>query len=208
MISLEEIKFYLPKFLTPENQKTLFEELGSFPKNIDSRMYTERLRSEKVVFQGDGIRDLLVLNLPDITAQEAKCMIFSNTCDVDTGNKRGFFTPRIVYAPILSLSKYRSMLVRRRLKSGLAIQEHLRQIRQQKITQAFYLPSHGVLTEDSLVFMDRVCSNSIASIERKDLSKARLFTLSDYGNYLFLIKLSIHFTRMQDGVNRGTGTLS
>ena len=33
----------------------------------------------------------------------------------------------------------------------------------------------------------------------------KLFTLSNFGLYLFLLKMSIHFTRIQERINRTTG---
>jgi len=35
-----------------------------------------------------------------------------------------------------------------------------------------------------------------------ELLRNRLFTLSDYGFYLFLFKLSLHLTRIREGVSR------
>jgi hypothetical protein len=32
-----------------------------------------------------------------------------------------------------------------------------------------------------------------------------LFTLSNFGFYLYLLKLSIHFTRIQEKIDRSTG---
>lgn len=63
MISFEEIKDYLPKYLTPESEKTLFEEVKRFPENIDSRLYTNYLKDENIIFQGDGIEGLLFVVL-------------------------------------------------------------------------------------------------------------------------------------------------
>lgn len=40
MITEDELKKYLPKYLSEENYKTLLAELKSFPYNIDGRMYT------------------------------------------------------------------------------------------------------------------------------------------------------------------------
>ena len=56
--------------------------------------------------------------------------------------------------------------------------------------------------DDSIVFFDRVCNFPNNKIPRENLKEQRLFTLSDYGSYLFLLKLSIHFTRIQDKVER------
>ena len=54
MITEDELKKYLPKYLSEENYKTLLAELKSFPYNIDGRMYTSML-DKNVIFQGDGL---------------------------------------------------------------------------------------------------------------------------------------------------------
>ncbi len=38
MISVEDIQIYLPKYLSPDSEKSLFKELKQFPENIDDRM--------------------------------------------------------------------------------------------------------------------------------------------------------------------------
>ena len=40
MIADEELKKYLPKYLSKDNYHNLLSELKSFPDNIDARMYT------------------------------------------------------------------------------------------------------------------------------------------------------------------------
>ncbi len=66
-----------------------------------------------------------------------------------------------------------------------------------------YLPIGGSLGYEAVVFLDRInhCSNK--SISRENISESRLFMLSNYGFYLFLVKLSIHFNRIQENVDRG-----
>jgi hypothetical protein len=64
------------------------------------------------------------------------------------------------------------------------------------------LPKIEGKLDDSIVFFDRVCNFPNKLIVRQNLKSRRLFTLSDYGAYLFLFKLSIHFTRIQDKVDR------
>lgn len=59
MTTFEEIKKYLPSYLSRSSQTELFGELKNFPKNIDQRFYTLKLSEEKNIFQGDGIKDLL-----------------------------------------------------------------------------------------------------------------------------------------------------
>ena len=64
MISLEEIRKYLPKYLSADVQEDLFAELKTFPDNMDQRLYTKALDGETNIFQGDGMKDLLFVNLP------------------------------------------------------------------------------------------------------------------------------------------------
>ncbi|MGI0011227.1 MAG: hypothetical protein ACREAE_07490, partial [Nitrosopumilaceae archaeon] len=75
MIDLDEIKLYLPKYLSEDSEKNLFENLRAFPQNIDSRMYSTRHLNEEVIFQGDGIEGFLVINLPDRTIKEANVIV-------------------------------------------------------------------------------------------------------------------------------------
>ena len=201
MISLEQIKIYLPKYLSPNSERQLFEEIAQFPDNIDQRFYTKRFWYGDTIFKGDGIKDLLVINLPDTKIAPVPSMIISNTCDISLDNVR-MFSNAICYAPIFNMRKYRDSLLRRRVKSDESIEQHLDTIRKQQITQIFYLPKGSKLEDESLVFLDRINSCQSEAVSRRDLSEKRLFTLSNYGAWLFLLKLSIHFTRFIDGVDR------
>ena len=64
-----------------------------------------------------------------------------------------------------------------------------------------HLINHFLLLE-SIVFLDRVNNIPSKFIVRTTVPQKRIFTLSDYGAYLFLLKLSIHFTRIKDNVER------
>jgi len=201
MIAFEDIKIYLPKYLSPHAEAELFSELRSFPDNLDSRFYTFALQEQLAIFQGDGIRNLLVVNLPDHKIAPASCLVMSNTCDIALENRR-LFHSSLCYAPIFSLSKYESMVVERQLKTEEARAQHLSAIRSQKVTQIFYLPKGGTLESEGIVFLDRICHAANESVDRSSLPQSRLFSLSNYGAYLFLLKLSIHFTRLNDQVDR------
>ncbi len=205
MIPFEEIKKYLPQYLSSDAQQELFKELSHFPENIDQRIYTSRLSEEANIFQGDGIQNLLYINFPSTDIGEVPGMILSNTCDIDPSNKR-LMPLRIVYTPIFNLDKYKQSLIKNhvetRKRSIQAINSHVSDIRKQYISHIFYLPKGGALQNDSIVFFDRLNNCPINSIESQELRNRRVFTLSDYGFYLFLFKLSVHFTRIRDGVSR------
>ena len=200
-MKLEDFKLYLPKFLSAESDRELFDGLKNFPNNIDSRMFTNYLSDSELIYQGDGINNMLVVNLPNPNIKPAPSIILSNTCDIDMVNTRNF-PSQVVYAPIFNLSKYQETLNEKSIKNKAQINSHIQSIKNQEITQIFYLPKLEGKIEDPIIFFDRVCNFPNKLISREGLKEKRLFTLSDYGSYLFLLKISIHFTRIQDMVER------
>jgi hypothetical protein len=205
-MKFEDISLFLPKYLSADSERELFAGIKDFPENIDSRLYSCYLANEENIFQGDGINDLLVVNLPQEEIRPTPCMVLSNTCDIDPNNRR-LFPSQIVYVPIFNLNKYKAHLLSKSSKSKQQINDHMQSIKRQEITQIFYLPPISDCLEESIVFFDRICNCSSSYINRSKLSKQRIFTLSDYGAYLFLLKISIHFTRIQDSVERKSDTL-
>lgn len=204
MISFEEVKRYLPQYLSSKAQQELFEELKQFPKNIDQRIYISQAEYETIL-QGDGVHNLLYINLPDTNIGKVPGMILSNTCDIDQSNER-LMPSRMVYTPIFNLAKYEQALIRAHVETGKkthqSITSHISDIKRQYVSHIFYLPKGGRLENDSIVFFDRLNNCPSDSISSCDLPTRRIFTLSDYGFYLFLFKLSVHFTRIREGVCR------
>lgn len=205
MTSIEDVKKYLPQYLSASATVSLFEELKQFPSNIDQRIYTEKLKNETSIFQGDGLKELLCMNLPNTDARPLLGMIFSNTCDIDAKNDR-LFDARMSFAPIFNLEKYKNALVEKYVNSNLksidAINFHIGGIRKQNISQIFYLPQNNSLENESIVFLDRINNLPSNYFTKDQIVNNREFTLSDYGFYLFLFKLSVHFTRIRENVQR------
>jgi len=200
-MNIEEIKTYLPKYLSPQSNDELFDGLKDFPYNLDSRFYTTALKSHNILFQGDGLEDLMVINLPDSKISNAKCIIISNTCDTDLENSR-MIPINLIYAPIIELNKYINLITKFSNKSQDQIKAHIESIKQQKITQILYLPQIENVIKESIVFLDKINNINNSYIDRTGLSKQRIFTLSNYGFYVFLLKISIHFTRIRENVDR------
>lgn len=199
-MTLEDIKLYLPRYLSEESRNALVGALRNFPIPSE-RFYTTRLADTKIIYQGDGLTDLLFINLPESETKYRNGMVLSNTCDLSPDNKR-LFESRMVYAPIVQLSVYRQILEEEHVERK-KIEQHLNSIRNHHITQIFFLPAANGILEDSIIFFDRLSNLPSNYIDRETLASRRIFTLSDAGHYLFLFKLSFHFTRMQDKVERG-----
>jgi hypothetical protein len=200
-VNLEEIGKYLPTYLSHGSKVLFLAELQAFEEAKRRPFYTSKLWNEKVLYQGDGLEGLLIVRPPAVGARRVRGMILSNTCDIDPGNAR-LYSSSICYAPILNLSKYLSMLS----QEGIAaerITNHTAAIRGQRITQIFYLPAGAKLVEDGIVFLDQISSCSPEQVNAQALPAGRIFTLTDFGAWLFALKLSIHFCRINDEVERG-----
>jgi hypothetical protein len=195
-MNFDELKIYLPKFLSQESDNELYSSLRDFPDNIDGRLYTNYLSDSELIYQGDGIKEMLVINLPKTDVKPAPSIILSNTCDIDLDNPRNF-PSQIVYSPIFNLEKYRQSLIAKSNKTVEQINAHIASIKRQEPTQIFYLPKLEGRLDESIVFLDRVNNLPSKFVERATVPEKRIFTLSDYGAYLFLLKLSIHFTRIK-----------
>lgn len=199
-MNIDDISIYLPKYLSPDSQSSLYENLRNFPDNIDKRIYASGLDSS-IIYQGDGIKDLLIVNFSNKEIKETKSsIIISNTCDIDSSNVR-FVPSQIVYAPIINLNQYRSKLLESNINPE-KVNSHIEAIIQQRISNIFFLPCLNDDFEDSIVFLDRIYNIENDYIKRNQLNQKRIFSLSNYGFYLFIFKLSVHFTRLHESVDR------
>lgn len=198
----DDIKRYLPQYLSEDNLVDLKKQLKAFGEGHDSGEYfTTRLKDEPHLFQGDGVKSIMI-NIPDTTVQcDRHVLLLSNTCDMDLNNVR--LNPcRIMYAPILNIEKYITMLERNG-EPRERIDNHIKDIKNQIISQILFLPTSVFGGADSIVLFDRAISVPLTKDAVDGMLSSRTFSLSNYGFYLLLLKLSYHFTRIQEKVDRG-----
>lgn len=198
MTSFEEIKKYLPQYLSDSDAKKLFSALKDFPNNIDERFYSNYSLDDNILYQGDCLKDIPAFNLPDTRTKLSQSMAISNTCDMDLSNKR-LWNTRILFSQIILLEKLEKGLCQRFPKDRVT--NYINSLKKQQITNAFYLPKSKNLDE-AVAFFDYTNSFDINYIDRESLKERRLVSLSNYGFYILLLKLSIHFTRVQEKVER------
>ncbi len=196
----EEIKLYLPQYLSEDKLTILKQQLRDFGNGHDtSEYFTSRLKSEPFLFQGDGV-NALMCNFPNTEIREAPVLLLSNTCDMDINNIR--LNPcRIMYAPILNIDKYIASLEKRGY-SLEKINNHIKDIKNQVVSQILYLPTTIIWGHDSIVLFDRAISIPLTQEYLEKCINSRSFSLSNYGFYMLLLKLSYHFTRIQEKVDR------
>ncbi|MBK6008805.1 hypothetical protein JJB11_22135 [Ramlibacter ginsenosidimutans] len=186
-------ELFLAPYLTSERKEGFLKELKQFPPK---RIYTTI--NDPDPLQGDGWVGCTVVRFEDGKRDQIKGVVVTNSCDVAGDNKRA--TPvNLSFAPILLLHKYHDLI-----EKGLgkqAADDHVREVREQKISSIFYLPDTGDLGGESIVLLDVVHTIPLSAFQKEE-RKARLFSLSDVGFWLFLFKLSFHFCRFHENVDR------
>lgn len=199
---VEDIKIYLPQYLSEESLISLKRELKRFGKGYDFGAYfTSKLKDKPYLFQGD-VTIAPYCSLPDTTIRDIPVLLLSNTCDMDISNQR-MNACRIMYAPILKIDRYIESLRKRDIPED-SISNHIRDIKEQTVSQVLYLPSSSILEYDGVVFFDRAISIPLTEDTVERFVRDRKIVLSNYGFYLLLLKLSYHFTRIQEKVDRAS----
>lgn len=193
-ISVESIGTQIPYYLTQKSKENLVQALKSFPNFFD--YYIDLYPTD--ILQGDGWSKLEVIRFEDGDRKEIKGIILSNSCDISVENKRDL-PPKISFAPIIKLSKYAEMLVSKGFLQQ-KIDSRLQSIRVQQTSNMFFLPKGGKLEEDYVALLDDVHTMPFKVFEPK--TREKQFTLSQVGFYLFLLKLSVHFCRFHEEIER------
>jgi hypothetical protein len=192
----EQAKLFLPKNLTPNKTKELYAELTRFP-NIAS-FYLSKEDVEEELLQGDGWRGFIAFKFGSAEARTVSGIIISNSCDISADINRSI-PANILFAPLVSVGKY-SALLNSSGKTSTQIDDTLNHIRKQKVTNIFYLPSHTDILQESLILLDDIHAHPLADFLGRD--RTFLIRLNQTFFYIFLIKLSIHFSRFMEGVQR------
>ena len=153
------------------------------------------------MLQGDGWRGFQIFIFETGERRSVKGIVLSNSCDVDPDNPRDLPT-RVTFAPLVKLSSFENLL-RGKGIDGKRVQDKVNSIRAQKISNLFYLPAGGSLEEDYVVRLDDTHSMP-AIAHSKSEDREKLFTLSNTGFYMLVLKLSIHYCRLNEKINRKT----
>lgn len=191
----ERAKLYLPKYLTPAQQKELWEELRRFPTVRSFYLPTD---DDRRVLQGDGWHGLVVINFDSMQRRTVAGLVVSNSCDIAPENQSALAT-NVVFAPLISLSRYREALEKAG-QTATQVADVVDTIRRQEVTYLFHLPEGPYGVNESVVCFDDLHSHPAHHFLSNE--RTRLFRLSQVAFYVLLLKLSIHFCRFQEGVPR------
>lgn len=195
---LESIEKQIPYYLTEDAKKGLIQALNDFPENTQYYLSKSTELSDTLL-QGD-----LFAELPVQQGNETKYIkgiILSNSCDISPENKREL-PVNVLFAPLVSLEFYAKRLETAKVPKT-AIDSKIEMIRQQKITNIFYLPeSHDDGRPECIVYLDQVYFLRTAILLKILEDGRKISTLSQVGFYIFLLKLSVHFCRFHECVHR------
>lgn len=195
--TLEDAAVFLPKYLTPKEQQGLYSELKKFPEKPFA-FYDNNPEFKDDLLQGDCWVGLTAINFATLEKKNISGIIISNSCDVDIKNQRDY-SPNILFAPLIKLANFEKMLLNAGQDASV-VANKIADIKKQSFTSIFYLPSCANVFEESIVMLDDIHRHPLTDFVKKD--KNKLSGLSMTAFYLFLIKLSIHFHRVQEGVHR------
>lgn len=214
--ALELIRTHLPKYLTADIKENLFSVVKeNFPLSIDPSLIYQRLPDEDIYYQGDCIVDIpfSFFETRDggtFITRFLNGIILSNTCDISLENER-LEKPFIQFSNILPLNDYVEKLEEKKVASQ-RIESFLSNLKSNRISNLFYLPekrnADEIIMEESFVRFDSAVSLPLSALEGEAYDRRykpdgdRVFSFSNYGFYLFLIKLSIHYCRIREGVFR------
>jgi hypothetical protein len=197
VISADTIRDYLPYYLTDEAKVGIINELQKF--HVGAMQYYLFNRYEQEMLQGDGWTRLHLRNFHTGERIFISGVVLSNTCDVDLSNKRDL-PVNIVFAPLVSVDAYIQSLT----AAGVAkqsIDDKVAAMKRQEVTNVFYVPIGDGLVAEHIVLLDDIHSMP-AFVYEQEKDKGKIFTLSQAGFYLFILKLSIHFCRFHENLIR------
>ena len=213
--ALEIIRAHLPSYLTPDLKDKLFSAVKDhFPLSIDADLIYEELPDKDIYYQGDAIIDIpfSIFNNGSFEVNYLSGIVMSNTCDISPENER-MEKPIIQFSSIFLLDDYITLLKNKGIGDS-RIESFISDLKRNKISNLFYLPKKvndgKLIYAEAFVRFDSNVSLSSKIFENETYNKAympsgdRIFSFSNYGFYLFIIKLSIHYCRFREGVFRNS----
>lgn len=187
---------YFPYYLSAERKRGLVQAL----KDVPTRNYYATLTDPEPL-QGDGWRKLQLFQFETGARDKVSGLLLTNSCDLAKDNSRLTF-PNINFVPLVNFSGYLQLL----LKCGKTeerVNQHAKDIREQKVSDLFYLPALAIDAPEFIAPLNNIHTMPITAFNESE-DKARLFSLSDVGFYFFVFKLSVHFCRLHENIDRST----
>ncbi len=186
----------LPSHLTRGEHAALAKALTGFPIN---RWYYSTIPTTPELLQGDIWTGLPVLR-PDTGETRPVCgILLSNTCDIAQENPREW-AYQILFAPIIPLSDFVELLEKNGVEPD-RLGSIVRSVKNQETTTILFVPGIAGSFDESICFLDRIHYCSVETFFSVT-TRQRKARLNQFGHYVLLYKIAVHFCRFNEGLHR------
>ncbi len=201
----------LPSYLTNTAKGRIKEALEQFFDDTEQINYADfyTLEEHNFLMQSDVVHSVVGIdwdvNERTYTSGFIAALLISNSCDVTIENNRTVNSKEALFAPITLVESYLT-LARENGASEEQLNTFRNTLQRQEYTNLFYLPPNPVNQKDYIVRLDKihwVPQTELTGII-SDLDNERFISLSDWGYYLYLTKLSLHTCRVPEELERKT----
>lgn len=207
--------FFIPSYLDEESKEVLKQSLKYFPNPTESNKFYEVSKDISLWYQGDGVNDVPFFSIdnegnPNI--KYSKGLILSNTCGIDPANTRSNDT-MVNFAKIINLNLFIEFMKTKGFDED-RIESIVKDLKANRINNFVFIPGftrNNYVFPDSIVQLDKISSLPLGKFldkykfeyktEEND-NGDRLFSFSNYGFYLMVIKISIFFCRFSEKIDR------
>jgi hypothetical protein len=201
----------LPPYLTSTEKERLQNALKQFyPDNRGNEIdYTKFYKTyqHEYFMQADLLKEirLAIWDEPATTYNKGytDAIIISNTCDISFENKRDVGAKECLFAPIVDFQQYLANLK----IAGYGedrIKAFSHAVKTQTKSNIFYLPHHFKEQKEYIALLDNVFWFPTSELNSflSDIEENRITSLSHFGYYLFILKLSYHLCRLPESCDR------
>lgn len=206
----DDLNMLLPNYLVEADKSRLKNALEQFQNPGQRELnYTDFSRNYNHPFflQSDLVREIRMPFWDDESATYEKvytdAIILSNTCDLSADNKHSSNVKQCLFAPLIDLSEYLGDIEQSGIKKD-NLDQFSRAIKNQLISNLFYIPNCTIENKEFIVLLDNVfwfpTTELNTYIDR--INENRISSLSLFGHYLFVLKLSYHMCRLPEESDR------
>lgn len=209
----ENFESLLPSYLTDTEKSRLKDGLLQFSINrgeekisteIDYSNFTSGEHSNYFK-QSDLIKEIRYPFLNGDYLYEKKytdAIILSNTCDISDENLHSLNKKQAVLAPIMKLNLLIEELNANSEVSAEQVKSFQQELKLQRISNLFYICNNS--GEEFVAMLDKIFWFPTAELNEylENISENKIFSLSMFGYYLYLLKISFHFCRFPESLER------
>jgi hypothetical protein len=206
----ENLELLLPSYLIDSQKSRLKDALSQFVnKDSNEINYTDFYRefNHSYFLQSDLVREIRFAEWEDNSATFIKAytqaIIISNTCDISFENKRSINSKQCLLAPLVDFQDYLNDLESNGYNED-QILAFSKNVRYQLSTNIFYLPQNHIDNREYIVLLDNIFWFPTEELNSyiNEIQKTRITSLSHFGFYLFILKLSYHLCRLPEQCDR------